>query len=343
MVLMPNEENDPVPEGFESCTVSIEGKGTIHAYQVKEEVEETTSWNPFAPELFHAAPANASDFYLMYCMNKEGETGWYMYDVVEETFMRYFAAAPSVPVGGDVSDDTDLQDKYAALEKELNAAKMTQYIIIAIAAAVVLILVVVIIVLIVKNRRPEEEFFEGYEEYDEEDDEEETADTEDGEEVETADENEVAAAVYAPHEDDIIVDTMSEDEEDEIEIEFYEMESEEDDEIEVEFYEMESEEVIEDDDDEVEVEFYEMEPEVEEDDEIEIEFFNMEELIVNETEATEPEVAVEEPVKEVPVVKVAPAVEEIKIERRPKVEDPTSKLSSKKEDDDDDLEFIDFE
>lgn len=317
VVLMPNEQEAPVPEGFESCQFSIEGKGVIHAYQMKEEVEvegSTTSWNPFAPETVYAAPAKASEFYLVYCMNGDGEKGWYMYDTVEETFMRYIATAPSAPVGGDVSDDTDLQDKYAALEKELKAAKMAQYIIIAVAAAIVLILTIVIIVLVVKNRRPEEDFFDGYE-GDEEDEEDEDETSEENteneatvEEVETEEVETEDAAVYAPYEEEIIVDTMTE-------------ENEEDDEIEIEFYEMEPEE----------------------DDEIEIEFFNMEELIVNETEATESEMSEEEPVKEELVVKNAPVVEEIKIERRPKVEDPTSKLSSKKADDDDDLEFIDFE
>ena len=317
VVLMPNEQEAPVPEGFESCQFSIEGKGVIHAYQMKEEVEvegSTTSWNPFAPETVYAAPAKASEFYLVYCMNGDGEKGWYMYDTVEETFMRYIATAPSAPVGGDVSDDTDLQDKYAALEKELKAAKMAQYIIIAVAAAIVLILTIVIIVLVVKNRRPEEDFFDGYEE-DEEDEEDEDETSEENtenettvEEVETEEVETEDAAVYAPYEEEIIVDTMTE-------------ENEEDDEIEIEFYEMEPEE----------------------DDEIEIEFFNMEELIVNETEATESEMSEEEPVKEELVVKNAPVVEEIKIERRPKVEDPTSKLYSKKADDDDDLEFIDFE
>lgn len=235
MVLLPDEQNDPAPEGFESCTFSIEGKGTIKAYRLSEnlpagaeEVEdETTSWNPFAPETFYAAPANASEFYLIYCMNDEGEKGWYMYDAVEETFVRYFAMTPSVPVGGDVSNDTELQVKYAALEKELNAAKMTQYIIIAVAAAIILILVVVIVVLVVKNRRPEEDFFDEYEDEDEEEiDDEET----DVEEVIESESNEA---------DDIVVDTMMEEvseEDDEIEIEFYEMEpeTEEADEVEIE-------------------------------------------------------------------------------------------------------------
>ena len=235
MVLVPNEQEEPAPEGFESCTFSIEGKGAIKAYQMKVEAEEgATSWNPFAPETFYAAPAKASEFYLIYCMNDDGEKGWYMYDIVEETFMRYIAAmTPSVPVGGDVSDDTELQDKYAALEKELNAAKMTQYIIIAIAAAVVLILVIVIIVLIVKNRRPEEEFFEGYED-DEEDD------VVDEEETEEETEEKTVELATEEVEEDIIVDTMTEvEEDDEIEIEFYEMESEEDDDDDLEFIDFE--------------------------------------------------------------------------------------------------------
>lgn len=349
MVLIPNEQEAPVPAGFESCTFSIEGKGTVNAYQMKEEVEETTSWNPFAPEIFLASPAQASEFYLMYCMNGEGEKGWYMYDVVEETYMRYFAATPSIPVGGEVSDDSDLQDKYDAVVKELNASKMTQYIIMGGEAAVILILVIVLIVLIVKNRRPEEDFFDGYEEEDDYDDEEEK--TEEGN-----DEEDGFEPVYAPH-GKVVTDAIAK--------ETVEMEpevEENDDEIEIEFYEMEAEveENSEENDDEIEIEFYEMEPEVEEneveenDDEIEIEFYEMEELIVSETieteeklikeqhEKTEPEVETKPVEEEKPEVETKP-VEEVKIIRRPRVKDRTSKYSSKKEDDDDDLEFIDFE
>ena len=357
MVLMPNEQEEPAPAGFESCTFSIEGKGVINAYQMKEEAEETTtSWNPFAPETFLAAPAKASEFYLMYCMNAEGQKGWYMYDIVEETYMRYIAATASVQVGGDVSDDTNLQDKYVALEKELNAAKTTQYIIIAVAAAVILILVIVIIILIVKSRRTEEDFFDEYEEDEYDDDEED------------------AEPVYAPHEDRVL-DAIEEDneilednelleenekiendeivEDDEIEVEFYEVEQEtpeEDDEIEIEFYEMEAE-TVEEDDDEVEVEFYEMETEATDDEANKVEFLNMEELIVGETEEMLTEVQDEKAVieektvvEEKTVTQETPVVEEeIKIIRKPRVKDRTSKFSSKKADDDDDLEFIDFE
>lgn len=168
MVLRPDETNDVIPEGYEKCALSIEGKGSVTAFQKKEATTETTSkWNLFGAETFYAAPAKESDFYLIYCMNQSGEMGWYMYDTVEKTFMRYLESTPSAPVVGDVPDDSDLQNKYAALLIELNAAKMTQYIIIAIAAAVVIILIIVILVLALKKRGTEEIVLEEYEMYDE--------------------------------------------------------------------------------------------------------------------------------------------------------------------------------
>ena len=62
---------------IESCTFSIEGKGTVNAYRLKDESTQTeaTSWNIFGAETFYAAPAKASEFYLIYCMNNNGEKG----------------------------------------------------------------------------------------------------------------------------------------------------------------------------------------------------------------------------------------------------------------------------
>lgn len=301
MVLVPNEEKDPAPAGFKACTFSIEGKGVVNAYQMTTEASADTSarWNIFGAETFYATPANASDFYLIYCMNASGEKGWYVYDVVEETFQRYFVASATVPgtnAGEDdtQSDDTEVvgsEDKVASLEKELKVLKQTQYIIIGGASAVIVVLIIIIVVLVIKNRSKDDDFFDEYEDEDEEDDEYEEVDELEGISEET-------------FEDD-----------DEIEVEFYEMEASEE----------VAEETFEEDDDEIEVEFYEMEASEEDDDEVEVEFYEME----------VPEEVVEE--------KEEIRYEDIKIERRPRVADPTSKLSTKKEDDDDDLEFIDFE
>ena len=293
-VLVPNEEVVPAPAGFKACTFSIEGKGIVNAYQFVENTEA------------------ASDFYLTFCMNESGESGWYMYDTVEATYQRYFVATTTQQGGNEGEDNTQTEDtqtvdtevvgaedKVAALEKELKELKQTQYIIIGVAAAVIVILLIIIIVLIIKNRSKDDDFFDGYddeddEEYDEEDEDEESTSTD------------LLGAVVVEDADD-----------DEIEIEFFEMETP----------------VEEVEDDEIEIEFFEMETPVEEveDDEIEIEFFEMVEPVETEEIKVE-EVKVEE-------IKY----EDIKIERRPRVVDPTSKLSTKKEDDDDDLEFIDFE
>ena len=179
MVLLPNEAVEPAPEGFEACTFSMEGKGLVTAYQLKDvetEVEEDeTAWSLFVPETYCAAEPQVSEFYLLYCMNDAGEKGWYMYDAVEGTFQRYLASAFSVQTSGTVSDDKDVSEEYAQLEEELKAAKTTQYIIIGVAAAVVVILIIIIVVLVIRNRSEEEDFFDEYEDVEYEDEE----DTED--------------------------------------------------------------------------------------------------------------------------------------------------------------------
>lgn len=146
MVLLPNEEVEAVPEGFEACTFSIEGKGIVTAYQ------------------FINAESQAGEFYLLYCMNHAGEKGWYMYDVVEGTVQRYQASAFSVQTSGEVEEN----DGYAQLEEELKAAKTTQYIIIGVAAAIIVVLIIIIVVLVIKNRSEDEDFFDEYEEVEDE-------------------------------------------------------------------------------------------------------------------------------------------------------------------------------
>lgn len=227
MVLLPDEQNAPAPEGFESCTFSIEGKGIVSAYQFKtqssteqEKSEDSTqTWNLFGAETYYAAEAKVSDFYLIYCMNNDGEKGWYLYDSVEETFQRYLAGVNSAPVGGDASEDVETQYEYENLLKELNAAKTTQYIIIAIAAAIILILVIVIVVLVVKKRSEEDALFD-----DDDEDEEE-------EEIRFADPIPVVEEVVEREQQPLVVEEVVEATE--------VVEDEEDDEIEIEFYHIE--------------------------------------------------------------------------------------------------------
>ncbi len=177
MVLVPNEEKDPAPEGYESCTFSIEGKGTVNAYQLKQRTK---------------GPAQASEFYLIYCMNNNGEKGWYLYDIVEETFQRYLAVNNSVQVDGDVTDNTEdstqndesndtPSDEIAKLEQELKTAKMTQYIAMGIAVVLTIIVIVLVVLLVMKKRSQEDDFFDGYEDdedYEDEDEEDDEVEVE---------------------------------------------------------------------------------------------------------------------------------------------------------------------
>lgn len=282
MVLLPDEANAPAPEGYQSCSISIEGKGVVTAYQFVALTtdDDTTSW--FGPETYYAAEPVLTDFYLIYCMNNAGETSWYVYDSVEQTYQRYLGSIHTPVVEStdvETSADSEAVDK---LEAELEAAKTTQMIIIGVAIVVIVILIVIIVVMIMKKRAQEDEEFDG-------------DDYEDDEE-------------YDSQEDE---DTTVE-ENDEIEIEFYEMSSV-------------TEMVAEEEDDEVEIEFYEMPSATKE---VVVEkrsdFVDMEALLLKETESSEKVIA---PEKEKKVVSASQKKQAVVVE----------------EDDDDDLEFIDLD
>ncbi len=286
MVLIPDQANAPAPEHYAACTLSVEGKGVINAYQFVQPTveEETTSW--FCVETFYAAEPVATDFYLIYCMNNAGEKGWYVYDAVEGTFQRYLGSVHNPVVDSNIQADDTLEHTkdYERLAAELEAAKKLQLIIGAIAAFVIVVLIIVIVVIVIRNRSDED-----YEDdFDDEDD-------DDYEE-------------YEFDEDEDTTEEKNEDVEDFNDME--DLEEEDDDEIEIEFYEMPQETVVEDtvveddeEDDEIEIEFYEMTEEsstdaTEDDDEVEVEFYDMEALLVQEAIASEKEESKKE--KEIP-------------------------------------------
>lgn len=236
IILRPNDA--AVPVGYSACTLSIEGKGVVDAYyfsskEVSKKEESTIAL--FGAETFYATEVNLSDFYLIYCMNSKGESGWYQYDSAEQTFQRYAALVSS----SSITTDPEFQDEYEALKEDLEDAKQMQFIIMIGAAVVIIILLVIIIVLAVKLGKQTDE------EYDDD-------------------------------EDDMFFYDEDESDEDEIEIEFYEMAEEvvseetpenEEEEIEIEFYEISEEKSVqeetpENEEEEIEIEFYEM-PEVE--------------------------------------------------------------------------------
>lgn len=125
VVLLPKV--DDVPEGYNEISLSIEGKGVATAYQTK--VEKTDD--------------QTKDFYLVYAMNDNGESGWYTYDSVDGTYMRTNLSTPTVA-----------QEESDTTKSELVPGIANKYLVLA--AILVLIIVILLLLLIVsavKNRK----------------------------------------------------------------------------------------------------------------------------------------------------------------------------------------------
>ena len=125
VVLLPKV--DDVPEGYNEISLSIEGKGVATAYQTKgEKTDDQTK-----------------DFYLIYAMNDNGESGWYTYDSVDGTYMRTKLSTPTVA-----------QDENDTTKSELVPGIANKYLVLAaILVLIIFILLLLLIVSAVKNRR----------------------------------------------------------------------------------------------------------------------------------------------------------------------------------------------
>ena len=125
VVLLPKV--DDVPEGYNEISLSIEGKGVATAYQTK--VEKTDD--------------QTKDFYLVYAMNDNGESGWYTYDSVDGTYMRTKLSTPTVA-----------QEENDTTKSELVPGIANKYLVLAaILVLIIFILLLLLIVSAVKNRR----------------------------------------------------------------------------------------------------------------------------------------------------------------------------------------------
>ena len=319
MVLLADPSMVVAPSGYQACTISVEGKGIIHAYQFlgtttsdaldsAEVTDGVTSW--FGAETVYASEPVATDFYLMYCMNNAGETGWYVYDSVEGTFQRYLASVHNPLVEDVEASVSETDEEYEKVVAELETAKNMQMIIIGVAAAVIVILIIVIIVMILKKRAEEDEYFNDYEEDEYDDDV-----VENEEDVEDDIDDDVA--------NEIVQDEDTTTVEDEVEIEFYEMPQ-----ISIVETAVVEETADEEDDDEIELEFYEIQEEKTQDEDV---FVDMEALLLKEAVAPEKE----EPA---PVQQVS---EPVKQTSAPVKREMPKRIIE--EDDDSDLEFIELD
>ena len=125
VVLLPKV--DDVPEGYNEVSLSIEGKGVATAYQTK--VEKTDD--------------QTKNFYLVYAMNDNGESGWYTYDSVDGTYMRTELSTPTVA-----------QEENDAVKSELVPGIANKYLVLAaILVLIIIILALLLLVVIVKNKK----------------------------------------------------------------------------------------------------------------------------------------------------------------------------------------------
>ena len=125
VVLLPKV--DDVPEGYNEVSLSIEGKGVATAYQTK--VEKTDD--------------QTKDFYLVYAMNDNGESGWYTYDSVDGTYMRTKLSTPTVA-----------QEENDTTKSELVPGIANKYLVLAaILVLIIIILALLLLVVIVKNKK----------------------------------------------------------------------------------------------------------------------------------------------------------------------------------------------
>lgn len=125
VVLLPKV--DDVPEGYNEVSLSIEGKGVATAYQTKAEKKDDKT----------------KDFYLLYAMNDNGESGWYTYDSVDGTYMRTELSTPTVA-----------QEENDAVKSELVPGIANKYLVLAaILILVIIILALLLLVVVVKNKK----------------------------------------------------------------------------------------------------------------------------------------------------------------------------------------------
>lgn len=125
VVLLPKV--DDVPEGYNEVSLSIEGKGVATAYQTKAEKKDDQT----------------KDFYLVYAMNDNGESGWYTYDSVDGTYMRTEFSTPTVA-----------QEENDAVKSELVPGIANKYLVLAaILILVIIILALLLLVVVVKNNK----------------------------------------------------------------------------------------------------------------------------------------------------------------------------------------------
>lgn len=138
IILMPDAAD--VPSDYAEVTLAIEGKADVTAYQKADD-----------------------GLYLIYCINDRGEKGWYQYDPVEETYIRYVAPVETV------EQVVEAQNPDTALQAEVANLKLERTIILAVCGIILVILLIIIIALAIRVANSRKDVLRELEEEDSED------------------------------------------------------------------------------------------------------------------------------------------------------------------------------
>lgn len=138
IILMPDAAE--VPSDYAEVTLAIEGKADVTAYQKADD-----------------------ELYLVYCINDRGEKGWYQYDPVEETYIRYVAPVETV------EQVVEAQNPDTALQAEVANLKLERTIILAVCGIILVILLIIIIALAIRVANSRKDVLRELEEEDSED------------------------------------------------------------------------------------------------------------------------------------------------------------------------------
>ena len=138
IILMPDAAD--VPSDYAEVTLAIEGKADVTAYQKADD-----------------------ELYLVYCINDRGEKGWYQYDPVEETYIRYVAPVETV------EQVVEAQNPDTALQAEVANLKLERTIILAVCGIILVILLIIITALAIRVANSRKDVLRELEEEDSED------------------------------------------------------------------------------------------------------------------------------------------------------------------------------
>ena len=177
VIPMPLDENWHSPEGFQPSELDLDEQ-KLSVYQAQEEDEKEIGQVGFLePMTVHAKGSQdsvavaKSDFYLMYAMNEQGETNWYLYDSKEKTVQRYMEEVKT-----DGSKDKAAADKKETkegtlpgpLNKLMDLSKSTLAKILIGAVIAVVLLLIIFLIVILKRNKDEYDFTEEEDDYEEE-------------------------------------------------------------------------------------------------------------------------------------------------------------------------------